>query len=192
MVPCPKCGAEVKEDDRFCPYCGAFLASKTSKPLVEEKSLAREREACLGAGRRDRDYLGLVSLGFLLIIVGIIFVANPDIVSDFSSWIEQMTEEQALKRPPLGLITSATIFFLLIGLSNFFLAGVRLMFDKVRRRVLADILSGVALVLFAYLIHLYGGYALAWQMVLAIEVVVCGLLVVLYSTMRYVFLKEPP
>lgn len=187
MVTCPKCSAEVKESDRFCPYCGTSLAPKTGKPLVEEKGRAREREACLGEGRRDRDYLGFVSFGFFLVIVGVIFVANPNIISDFSSWIGQMTGEQALKRPPVRLITSAAIFFLLVGLSNFFLAGIRLLFEKVRRRVLADILSGVALVSFAYLVNLYGGYALTWQMVLAIEAIVCGLLVVLYSAARYVF-----
>lgn len=98
-----------------------------------------------------------------------------------------MIAEQGLVRPTEGLITSATIFFGLIGLSNFFTASIRLTTYKARRQALADILSGVALVLFAYLIYLYGGYALTWQMVLAIEVVIVGLLVILYSVVRYGF-----
>lgn len=149
----------------------------------------QERETCFGAGLRKKDYLGLVSFGAFILIVGIVFIANPNLVSDFSSWIEQMTGEQHLIRPPEGLVSSAILFFTLIGLSNFFEAGIKLWITKIMRQVLADILSGVALVLFAYLIHLYGSYALTWQMVIAIEAIAVGLLVVLYSIARYVFLK---
>jgi len=149
----------------------------------------RERETCFSVGLRKKDYLGLVSFGAFILIVGIVFVANPNLVSDFSSWVEQMTDEQHLIRPSEGLVSSAILFFTLIGLSNFFEAGIKLWIVKARRRVLADILSGVALVLFAYLINLYGSYVLTWQMVLAIEAIAVGLLVVLYSIARYVFLK---
>ena len=149
----------------------------------------QERETCFGAGLRKKDYLGLVSFGAFILIVGIVFIANPNLVSDFSSWIEQMTGEQHLIRPPEKLVSSAILFFTLIGLSNFFEAGIKLWITKIMRQVLADILSGVALVLFAYLIHLYGSYALTWQMVIAIEAIAVGLLVVSYSIARYVFLK---
>lgn len=149
----------------------------------------QERETCFSMGLRKKDYLGLVSFGAFILIVGIVFVANPNLISDLSSWIEQMTDEQHLIRPSEGLVSSAILFFTLIGLSNFFEAGIKLWIVKARRRVLADILSGVALVLFAYLIHLYGSYALTWQIVIAIEAIAVGLLVVLYSIARYIFLK---
>ncbi len=149
----------------------------------------QERETCFGAGLRKKDYLGLVSFGAFILIVGIVFIANPNLISDFSSWIEQMTDEQHLIRPSEGLVSSAILFFTLIGLSNFFEAGIKLWIGKARRQVLADILSGVALVLFAYLIHLYGSYTLTWQIVIAIEAIAVGLLVVSYSIARYVFLK---
>lgn len=100
-----------------------------------------------------------------------------------------MTDAQHLIRPPEGLVTSAILLFTLIGLSNFFEAGVRLWISKTRRQVLTDILSGVALVLFAYLIHLYGSYVLTWQMVLAMEAIAVGVLIVLYSIARYVIWK---
>lgn len=116
---------------------------------------------------------------------------NSNITSDFSLWIEQLTSQKTLIRPPLGLITSAILFFGLIGVSNFFMAGIRFMTYKARRRVLSDILSGVALVLFSYLIYLYGVHMLAWQVVLAAEVVVCGFLVILYTIVRHLFLKSP-
>lgn len=150
----------------------------------------QEQETCFTVGLREKDYLGLLSFGAFILIVGIVFAANPNLIFNFSSWIEQMTTQQHLIRPTEGLVSSATLFFALIGLSNFFEAGVRLLISKTRRQVLTDILSGIALVLFAYLIHLYGGYILAWQMVLAIEAIVVGVLVVLYSIARYVLWKE--
>lgn len=189
MATCPKCGAETKKDDEFCHSCGASLEAKTNKPH-EKESDVQEKDMCFGEGERHRDYSGLMSFGIFLLIVGIIFVINPNVFSDFRLWIEKLTNEKALSRPPQGLITSATLFFGLIGLSDFFVAGVRFMTDKAKRRVLADILSGIALILFSYLIHLYGGHALTWQMVLAIEIVACGLLVVLYSVLLYLFPKK--
>ena len=149
----------------------------------------QERETCFSPGLRKKDYLGLVAFGIFILIVGIVFMANPNLISDFSSWIKQMTDEQHLIRPYEGLISSATLFFTLIGLSNFLEASIKLWIGKARRQILADILSGVALVLFAYLIHLYGIYALTWQIVIAIEAIAVGLLVVSYSIARYVFLK---
>jgi hypothetical protein len=186
MTLCPKCGAKTKEDDKFCPYCGEPLAAKTSVQPVKE-SYTRERDVCFGGGERRPDHLGLVSFGIFLLIVGVIFVANPNVVSEFRVWIESMALEKTLSRPPPGLIASATLFFGLIGLSNFFVAGIRYLIDKASRRPLRDVLSGVALLSFSYLIYLYGIHAFTWQMVLAIEAIVCGLLVILYSAMRYLF-----
>jgi len=144
----------------------------------------QERETCFSVGFRERDYLGLVSFGIFLLVVGMVFVASPNIVSDFSLWIEQMTTAQDLIRPPEGLILGAITFFGLMGASDFFKAAIRLRIARSRRRVLTDMLSGIALVLFAYLIFLYGSHVLRWQMVLAIEAVAVGLLVILYSVIR--------
>jgi len=189
MPTCPKCGAETEKDDEFCRFCGTRLVAETSKPL-EKESTSQEREVCFGEGERRRDYSGLVSFGIFLLIVGVIFLANPNLVSDFRLWVEKLTTEKAISRPPKGAIDSAALFFGLIGLSDFFLAGVRFMADKRMRRVLADILSGIALVLFSYFIYLYGGHTLTWQMALAAEAVTCGLLIILYSILRYLFPKK--
>jgi len=101
-----------------------------------------------------------------------------------------MTTAKKLSRPTQDLIDSATLFFGLIGLSDFFLAGVRFMAHQRLRRVLTDILFGVALAFFSYFIYLYGTGAFAWQIVLAAEAVTVGLLVILYSVLRYLFPKK--
>jgi uncharacterized membrane protein YfcA len=184
MPTCPKCHRETKEGDKFCINCGASLASEAPKP-VETRVHVRERDMCFG--ERERDYLGLVSFGFFLLIVGIVFILNPNIVNDFRLWIEKISISHMPRRPPDGLIFSAAIFFGLVGVFDFVMAGIRLAINDKKRRILADILSGIALILFAYLLYLYGGYQLTWQMVLGIEAIACGLLITVYSIVRYSF-----
>jgi len=190
MPTCPKCGADTNDDDQFCRSCGAPLAVKTSERPVEE-SYARERETCFGARERRRDISGLISFGIFLIVVAITFLANPNLTSDLQSWIAWVAEEKTiLSRPPQGVISSATLFFGLLGISDFLVAGVRFAIDKHGRRAFADVLSGIALLLLSYLIYLYGSRALAWPMVLVIGSVACGLLVVLYGVVLHVFPKK--
>ncbi len=148
-------------------------------------------DTCFGETRRGRDYMGLVSFGFFLLVVGIIFIANPNIISDFGSWIENMADRQDLLRPPEGLLVSGTLFFGLIGAFNFFQGGIRFLTRASKRQALVDVLTGIAWVLFAYLIHLYSIYRLEWQLVLAFEVVAVGLLVILYSVIRQLYLTRP-
>lgn len=155
---------------------------------MEKNRYTREREVCFGERIRVEDYLGLITFGLFIIIVGIVFIAIPNLVSDFSSWVTQMANQKQFVRPPDGPITGAIIFFGLIGLSNFFEAGIRFLIGRSKRRVLANILSGIALFLLAYLISLYSEHLLRGYIVLAIEVVAVGFLVILYSIVR-IFLK---
>lgn len=150
----------------------------------------QEGGACFGERRRRRDYFSIISLGFFLLAIGIVFTVSPSTVSDFGLWVERMTTEKSLVRPPDGLIASAVLFFSLIGLSDFFQAGIGPWLNRSKRQVLANTLSGIALVSFAYLIYLYGDHLVAWHAVLAIEAIAVGLLVISYSTIRHAFLKK--
>jgi len=145
-------------------------------------------DGCFGGGRkrrRGKDYLGLLSFGIFILIIGAIFIANPNIITDFSQWVGQMVDREQFIRPPDGVIFGAYVFFALIGISNFFKAAVRLWIKDSPRQAISDTLSGVALVFFAYLIHLYSQYTIEWQIVLAIEIIIIGVLVVVYSLIHY-------
>ena len=189
MANCPNCGAEIKEDDKYCTSCGASVTAARETPPRREPRRARERDECFGA-REEGDRTGLISFGFFIIIVGIVFTLNTGIFSDFGSWFEQMAAQKDFVRPPDDLISSAALFFGLIGASNFVMAGIRLAAGQAKRRALSDTLSGVALVLFAYLVNLYGTRSIEWQRVFAVEAVAVGLLIVLYTLVRYALLKS--
>lgn len=64
---CKKCGKEIKEEDKFCPYCGQDI----EKPVVENKTKANKKSSNFGWGL----------LGFLIPIVGLILfiVWNNDL-----------------------------------------------------------------------------------------------------------------
>lgn len=184
---CKKCGAQIKEEDQFCPSCGEPVKAELETQGWKGRKPIREDELCFGAGERRRDPLGIVSFGVFLLVVGVVFYANPRFVSEFVSWVESMANQQVLRRPPASLISSAALFFGLIGASNFVTAGIRAAVDKVWRRVLSDLLSGVGLVSFAYLINQYGGHAISWMTVFGVEAIVVGALVVVYSMARKLF-----
>jgi hypothetical protein len=77
-----------------------------------------------------------------------------------------------------------SIFFGLIGLSNFFTAAVRLLLDKNTRRITSDVFSGVAVLALTYLIKLYADYAITGTMILALEAIVIGGLIIVYFLLR--------
>ena len=75
MITCLKCGKENLEDAKFCNNCGI--------PLSSEKRREKREEVCFGVDRRGTDYLGLLSFGIFIIIVGGVITLNPNIFSNF-------------------------------------------------------------------------------------------------------------
>ncbi|MFQ6096009.1 MAG: zinc-ribbon domain-containing protein [Candidatus Bathyarchaeia archaeon] len=68
MPYCARCGKELAEDAKFCPYCGT--------PVGEEKVERRpryweEREACFGG--RDAGPWGAISGGAFMIGLGVLW-----------------------------------------------------------------------------------------------------------------------
>jgi len=181
----------AEEDDQFCRFCGTPLkdqssaSAKPGQPAEEQRRVREPEEYCYGSRERRGDYSGLVSFGLLLLIIGIVFVVNPNIFSQLDSWTNRMSQAQMLQRPPQEIINSAVLFFALIGLSNFFVSGLRYVVYKRKRRALSTAFSGVALIAFSYLIYLYGQHKLEWQLALAYEIVVIGLLVIVYAVARH-------
>lgn len=82
------------------------------------------REECFGERRAERDYLGLVSFGFFLLIVGYIFSTNTWILSEFQAFFESLGEGVFV--PPSSQLRYVFALFLgLIGVSDFVMAGAK-------------------------------------------------------------------
>jgi hypothetical protein len=143
----------------------------------------REDELCFGEEPRG-DPLGIVGFGLFLLVVGLVFQMNTGVHTDFLTWIESMAESEAFVMPPGTLVNSAVFFFGLIGLSNFLTAAIRFLVDKNMGRIITDILSGVGLLAFAYLINLWSHGSLTWTIVIAYEAIIVGVLIILGSLLR--------
>jgi len=170
MPYCKKCGTEYVEGVKYCTKCGA--------PVTEEWRFPREE--CFGKRREERDYLGLVSFGIFLLIVGGIFLAYPWIPSEIQALFEKLAKG-APESPSSQLRYVFALFLGLIGASNFAMAGIRVAFRQSWRRPLRDALSGVGLISFAYLVYLNSQRLMTWQITLVLGIVIIGILVILYG-----------
>ena len=89
MTYCHKCGSEVKEENSFCPQCGAILKAGEPRPPMppehcrrekaekQEKQEKHEKEEKMEKGERQEKYekkefgvLGPLIGGAILILVG--------------------------------------------------------------------------------------------------------------------------
>ena len=184
MPYCEECGAEVGEDQRYCPKCGASFSRISGRR--SGRRIRRDDDLCFGRDS-ERDPLGLLEFGLFLLVVGGVFMSNPGVLSELVDWATLMSEVGAPIRPQASLISSVTLFFTLVGVSNLFTAVVRVLMDKVWRRILSDLLAGAGSLAFAYLISLYAKDAIAFTNVIAVEAIVFGVSVVLYAVLRDVF-----
>jgi len=182
---CEKCGAEVDEDQRYCPECGVSLTRGVVRRR-RDRRIRREDDLCFGSDS-GRDPLGFLEFGLFLLVVGAVFLSNPSVPGELVDWVTLMADLGAPIRPQTSLISSATLFFGLTGLSNLFTAVVRVLMDKVWGRILSDLLAGAGLLSMAYLVSLYAKDAIKFTNVIAIEAIVFGVSVVLYFVLRDMF-----
>ena len=186
MPYCNNCGAQISDEDEYCPSCGAPTKARPIPRRRRPRRYARDDELCFGREPRG-DPLGVIEFGLFLLIVGSVYLYNPSILTEFVGWVEQMADLGVAIRPPATLNASATLFFGLIGASNLFTAVVRVLVDKVWERILQDVLTGVGFLSFAYLVRLYGQHLITWTNVLAYGAVVLGASVIVYSLLRNIF-----
>ena len=186
MPYCINCGAQIAEEDEYCPSCGAPTTTRPSRRDLRRRRYARDDDLCFGREPRG-DPLGLVEFGLFLLIVGVVYKANPNVTSVFINWVGRMAELEVAISPPSTLVASATLFLNLIGFSNLFTAVIRVMIDKVWGRILQDVLTGIGFLSIAYLVRQYGQNIITWTNVLAYGAIVFGGLVMLYAILRNIF-----
>lgn len=173
------------EEQRICSKCGAPVKESVERRR-RDRRIRREDDLCFGRESR-RDPLDLLEFGLFLLVVGAVFLSNPDVLGELIDWARLMADLSSPIRPQASLISSATLFFGLIGLSNLFTAVVRVLMDKFWRRILPDLLAGAGFLALAYLVSLYAKEAITFTNVIAVEAIVFGISVVLYTVLRDMF-----
>ncbi len=188
MLKCPSCGAENKDDAKFCFSCGVAVAGTMPVPaptLVPPPPYPPPPPPAWWTWPREKgpDFMGLVGLAFFLFVVGFVFYANQNLGTDLRIWSDRAVRNGLFTRPPEGVITSAVLFFFLLGITSFITAALRVAVGRHRFRALADVLGGVGLVLLSFLLSLYANHTISGQLVLATFAAVLGILLLIYISL---------
>lgn len=129
---------------------------------------------------RTPDFIGLFGLASFLIVVGLVFFLNQNLLAELRRWGEQMVAGRLFFRPPEGVITSTAVFWALIGVTNFIVAGLRWIVRRSKIQTLGATLGGISMIAFAYLLYRYSLRDLSGSQVVSLEAAVIGILLFVY------------
>lgn len=186
-VRCAKCGTENDDEVVFCVYCGSVLPGNPAEAPVPAPARPATSSAvksippgARGPPERHPDFVGLIGIAFFLLIVGIVFTLNTNLLTDLRLWWDRVVQDGIFVRPPEGIIRSGIFFFALLSLSNFLTSGLRWVLDRSRYGALARILAGIGLLSLALLTWRYSSFAVSGPQVISIWAAVLGALLVIY------------
>src|SRR5213083_679597 len=188
-VRCPKCGTENDAEVAFCVYCGSLLPDHASAPTPaapaptapSAASALRPMPAAARAfPERRPDFVALIGVAFFLLILGVVFTLNTNLLNDLRSWWDLILPGGLFARPPDGIVRSGLLFFALLGLSNFITSGLRWVLDRNRFGALARVLAGLGFVSVALLTWRYSLRAFSGSLVVSIWTAILGALLVIY------------
>src|SRR5438132_6559593 len=187
-VRCPKCGTENDAEVAFCVYCGSLLPDRTGTPPALTAPSAPRTSPALKPNppvarafpERRPDFVGLIGVAFFLLIVGIVFTLNTNLLNDLRFWSDLIVANGLFVRPPDGIIPSGITFFRLLGLSNFLTSGLRWILDRSRFGALARVLAGVGFLSLAFLTWRYSMRAISGSLVISIWTAIMGTFLVIY------------
>jgi len=188
-VRCPKCGTENDDEVAFCVYCGSLLPDHASAPTPAApvptapsafSALRPMPPAARAFPERRPDFVALIGVAFFLLILGVVFTLNTNLLNDFRSWWDLIQPGGLFVRPPDGIVRSGLLFFALLGLSNFLTSGLRWVLDRNRFGALARVLAGLGFVSLAILTWRYSLRAFSGSLVVSIWTAILGALLVIY------------
>jgi len=177
MPYCPECGEEVGPEAKFCPNCGADLsaAAQTSTFRISER---RPREPYL---------LRFVSTGAVLIIIALTYILYPIDFAVIISYFESMANQEAFIKPPLILFDPAIFFFSAVGVWSIIFSGLRVLFQRILRKALGDLIGGFFCFFCAFLLINYAADVFTGRTTLAYFITAIGLLVTVNAMLHYAF-----
>ena len=185
---CPRCGTSNRDESRFCLYCGATLPGLTTEdaprpavtaPISTPLSAIRVIPPPAPRGRAP-DFVGLLGVAFFLLVLGVVFYLNQNLLTDLRQWWDQIVTGRLLFRPPEGVISSAIGFWALIGVTNFVVAALRWSLRRTKIHTLGAALGGIGAITFAYLLYRYSLRQLSGSQLVSFEAAVIAILLFVY------------
>jgi len=150
--------------------------------------------------RKERDWLSIVSLGFFLILVGVIWLITPNpynealaFVKDFH--LENITENVYLPAPasPHPVVyTAIAQFCLAFGIFHIIVLGLKIVFKEPLNRKSGTVSSVIFWLGASYFLSALAAGNISWFAFLAGLVIIIGLIIVVSSLIKLLFLKYKP
>src|SRR3989454_9472747 len=137
-----RCGTMINAESQFCLYCGPLLPmGATHPPRPAAPSPPRPApptpRPTPAPRARTPDFVGLFGVAFFLLVIGVVFYLNQNLLSEIRRYWDQILAGRIAFRPPEGLIISAAWFWDLLGISRFGIAFLRWTFTRSRIRTFA-------------------------------------------------------
>src|SRR5207249_8795358 len=143
---CDACGTMNKDTSRFCLYCGAALttigaeaaAPATAPPAPPAPPAPVPRASPIRPMYMPRprtpDYVALFGVAFFLLVLGIVFFLNGNLLTELRRWWDQLLAVRGALRPPAGAIVTAELLLGLLYVSNLELASLGWLLARCRMR----------------------------------------------------------
>ncbi len=174
---CPTCGQRVSsEGAAYCDKCGSPLGGDTNTRG------SQRQETWMGRRRRPRDRYdpvwGIVSFIGFLVILGLTFLAFPNLISRIASYFEELAR---LGRPvlPSYNLGEPLIYFLNIsGIWGIIFGALGMGFGRGLRRSVDSIISGAYSLYLAQLFSQFYSRAIAGETLVLDAIVGLGLVII--------------
>ncbi|MDG6994506.1 MAG: zinc-ribbon domain-containing protein [Nitrososphaerota archaeon] len=179
---CPNCGTKLGTDAAYCHVCGTSVKS-FEQPIYRRERHVRKREA------NEAIWSPISFVGFL-IIVGLTFLAYPDLLGRIWSYFHELITLGRLVLPPARLGEPLIYFLNLSGAWGLFFGVVAAALGRSLRRAFSDIigafyafyLASIFTEFYAGMIH---GTALVFSAILGLIVVIVANIVVWAALLAY-------
>ena len=180
MSACPKCGGEVSAEMEFCPKCGASLHI-TAHPSTEKKWINGDKES---------NVLTLLSLGVILIVLALTYMLFPIDFSTVITYFKAMANQGIVLKPPPRLLKPVIFFLNAIGIWTLVLAGLYLVVWRRLKKVIENLVGGLFIFVFAFLVNSYSTDVFTGRITLAYLAIAVGSLVIVNVLIHFAFPED--
>ena len=179
---CPRCGAKLDTDASYCHMCGVEVKTYW-QPNVHREIRRRRRDA-------NEAIWGAISFFAVLVIIGLTFVAYPDLLGRVWSYFNELVTLGKFVLPPESFGQPLIYFLNLSGAWGLFFGVVAAALGRSLRQALGDVIGAffafyLASILTEFYAGIIHGTSLALFGILGLVVVIIANIVVWAILLAY-------